>query len=136
MCLRTKPRTNNPTIKSFTRVAKRRILVYKRLKKWGYTPYQGFSWPDGDAIISVRSLGITRVGYSAHRSLEVGRGLHAHFTRKGAKEALGIAEEINRMIIPKGATYIVGCNGDIVSTQIRRATKKDKGTTILKKKEM
>lgn len=136
MCLTTKLSTNNPTIKSFTRIAKRRILVYKRLKTWGNTPHQGFSWPDGDAIISVRSLGVTKHSTPGATRLMVNRGLHAHIIRADAKGSLGPNEEIHRMIIPKGATYVVGIYNDIVSTQLRRFTKKDKGISPLKKGEM
>jgi hypothetical protein len=94
-------------------VAKQPILVYKRLNyadnTGGNAPYQGTRWDFG---VKKRISNFT-YGWSSRRRT-VYAGLHAFFT-KDANRCYG---EVFPAVIPVGARFFIGTDGEIVSTAL------------------
>jgi hypothetical protein len=94
-------------------IAQRPILVYKRLTSLtntgGTAPYQGTPWEFG---VEKRVRNFT-YGWSSRRT-SVEAGLHAFFT----KEATRCYGNVFPAVIPVGARFFIGKDGEIVSTAL------------------
>lgn len=94
-------------------VAQQPILVYKRLnnptKTGGKAPYQGTPWEFG---VEKRVRNFT-YGWSSRRT-SVEAGLHAFFN-KDANRCYG---DVFPAVIPVGARFFIGTDGEIVSTAL------------------
>ena len=93
-------------------VAQQPILVYKRLnnptKTGGMAPYQGTRWDFG---VEKRVRNFT---YWGSQRQSVKEGLHSFFT-KNAGRCYG---DVFPAVIPVGARFFIGTNGEIVSTAL------------------
>ncbi|BBA65221.1 predicted ORF [Xanthomonas phage XacN1] len=93
-------------------IAQQPILVYKRLncadKTGGKAPYQGTRWDFG---VEQR---VPRFGYWGQNRREIDVGLHAFFT-KDANRCYG---DVFPAVIPAGARFFLGTNGEVVSTAL------------------
>lgn len=115
-----KIKTGKEALRLYGKVDKKDKIVYKSFDEgtdyttsvsYLVTPYTYFRWPISGHVV-VPSLGIK----SSYSYLEVNRGLHAYLTASRAKNEVGSI--VKRMIIPAGTQYIVGENGDIVTTEM------------------
>lgn len=102
-------------------VAKKPIKVYKVLDGM-YSPYRRFRWQRGYNYYEDQPL-IVGVDY---RLFIIGKGLHAYQSRDDAHGSFAYSStsRIVEMIIPKGAKYFLGDNGDIVSDKLNFPAKK------------
>lgn len=94
-------------------VAQKPILVYKWLryadKTGGIAPYQGTRWYFG---VEKRISNFT-YGWSSRRTV-VNAGLHAFFT----KDAIRCYGKVFPAVIPVGAHFFIGKDGEIVSNAL------------------
>lgn len=148
MCLDTEwvdaKKTKKQILRLVVKTAKTNKTVYKRFKS-SYikgiltTPFQSCYWGYNE-LKEVEKLGIS-LDHSTSlfqrkrkrfKRLQVGVGLHAWISLKRAKECKA-GSFTRKMVIPKGAKYIVGDRGDIVATQMLLP---EKSKAIIKKKKV
>lgn len=93
-------------------IAQQPILVYKRLnnptKTGGVAPYKGTRWDFG---VEQR---VPRFGYWTAQRRTIDVGLHAFFT-KDASRCYG---DVFPAVIPVGAHFFLGTDGEVVSTAL------------------
>lgn len=93
-------------------IAQQPILVYKRLnnptKTGGVAPYKGTRWDFG---VEQR---VPRFGYWTAQRRTIDVGLHAFFT----KDAIRCYGDVFPAVIPVGAHFFLGTDGEVVSTAL------------------
>lgn len=120
MCLTIRKSKTDTKFTFQIKVASRSIPVYKVLgnnsqtKTKGVSPYKNTTYREGQTytspLSSQPSFLLTKVS--------VEQGLHAYTTLKAAKNIMWDNRFIVKMIIPRGAVYIRGMHGTIVSTKL------------------
>lgn len=113
--------TTGMLIKRATKIAKKDIIVYKRfetrLDGRLVTPYNYFNWPKDGRCVVVPEFGVCKKG---NYKLEVDEGLHAYVDMGTAESRVCFATEVIReMVIPKGTSYIIGDNQEIVALAMK-----------------
>ncbi len=102
-------------------IAKEDIKVYKALDCFNgvyQTPYRGYTMKEGEHYYQTGKIfgtSITKRWGTARLEINITQGLHAWLKRKSA---VGAANNIIEMIIPKGSKYFIGMYGDIVSDNL------------------
>lgn len=93
-------------------VAETDLLVYKRLKRGSYSPYQGTKYAKG---LHTANMKATRVGMA----IEVNAGLHAYVDLKYATGRCNSSDKVVSMVIPRGSKYYISGNGqEIVANNL------------------
>lgn len=94
------------------KIAETDLLVYKRLTRGSYSPYQGTKYAKG---LHTATMKATRVGMA----IEVNAGLHAYVDFKYASSRCNSSDKVVPMVIPKGSKYFISGNGtEIVSNNL------------------
>jgi len=105
-------------------IAKEDINVFKILTRGNFAPFKSFLYEKGMHYYQEgKPFGIGKIEkpwYSSMWRFDVEQGLHSYTSKSKAEEHLSfyINIKIVKMIIPKGALYYIGINGDVVSSEL------------------
>jgi hypothetical protein len=108
--------------KTCIKIAKKDIPVYKILynvdENTGDAPYQLFRYERGWHYYQEGKypFSIEIVPRTTYWNIMVEEGLHSYIRKPSILDILG--DRVVKMYIPKGAKYILGRSGDIVSDQL------------------
>lgn len=113
--------------KESAKIADKDIVVYKILLKCSneiyLSPYRGAQYEIGKlytANIRYCKRLLDKIDECPITTTVIGEGLHAYISMGTASlQAFLINGIVFKAIIPKGATYVLGNDNDIVSTQLK-----------------
>lgn len=95
----------------YLNIAKKDLVVYKRLESSYFTPYQGHRIDVGGDILTAPRFTFD----FEYSNVYIYKGIHSHATLAGAIRVRGSSQIIVPSIIPAGTPYFVGDCGDLVS---------------------
>jgi hypothetical protein len=100
----------------------KRLVDLKGLKHEYYSPYQGTAWEIG---VTRKEPGFGTLFFKFYTKVqprdEIYEGIHAYSTKAAAKREMRPDEIIGKFIIPKGAQYVLGEDGEIVALEMKFA---------------
>jgi len=102
------------------KTAKEDMIVYKVVRRGNISLYQRFKYKPNTLYRLRKKLVIIK--HRLNPNPQVDAGFHA-YQNKWVRDVF-LEEKLVAFTIPKGAKYVVGDNGDIVSTSIRSGSLK------------
>jgi len=127
MCLTSKYSLFKRGVRRQLKIAKKDMIVYKRFTCVGtslVSPYQGFTYERNKEYgpekleLSIHKTGSVW-GFLPGWNVTIREGFHSYVSKENALSRREPNETVLVCVIPKGAEYILGLYGDIVSSVLR-----------------